>query len=126
MHRVSRHRFWSMAWGSHFAHECTGMSRDRFVHHTSFLWDFDEENMDLLTLPSKQPAYREQRAHADFLTPLKHHVSSSEAFFTAIEEQVRTCFNVKTYDLDEVSPLLDSYQGRQTNKHVDIADYIDY
>ena len=29
-----------------------------FLHHTSFLWDWDDANMDYLVLPQKRPAYR--------------------------------------------------------------------
>ena len=51
------------------------ISKTRFVHHTSFLWDFDEENMSrYLAVPEKQPAYRENRPHGAFLTPLSRWV----------------------------------------------------
>lgn len=42
-----------------------------FLHHTSFLWDWDENNMGYLTLPSKRPAYRGDRSHDEFLVRLK-------------------------------------------------------
>ena len=29
-----------------------------FLHHTGFLWDWDEANMDYLVLPQKRPAHR--------------------------------------------------------------------
>lgn len=51
------------------------ISKTRFVHHTSFLWDFDEENMSrYLVVPEKQPAYRENRPHGAFLAPLSRWV----------------------------------------------------
>jgi len=51
------------------------ISKTRFVHHTSFLWDFDEENMSrYLAVPEKQPAYRENRPHGAFLAPLSRFV----------------------------------------------------
>jgi hypothetical protein len=34
------------------------------VHHTSFLWDYQQRNMALLTNPAKQPAYRGVRGAA--------------------------------------------------------------
>jgi hypothetical protein len=46
------------------------MSRDRWVHHTSWLWAFDARNMELLTLPPKRPEYRGDRSHGDFLRPI--------------------------------------------------------
>lgn len=65
-----------------FAGNAQAISRERFVHHTSILWSFKEENMRLLTLPEKRPAYRADRKHEDFLTPLKDHfrgISSSSS-----------------------------------------------
>lgn len=46
------------------------ISKGRWLHHTSFLWDFREEMMQYLKHPAKTPAYREGRTHLDFLTPL--------------------------------------------------------
>jgi hypothetical protein len=56
-----------------FAGNAQAISRERFVHHTSILWSFKKENMALLTLPEKRPAYRADRKHENFLTPLKDH-----------------------------------------------------
>lgn len=47
------------------------VSRDRFVHHTSWLWDYAPERMALLALPAARPAYRGDRAHADFVGRLR-------------------------------------------------------
>lgn len=58
-----------------FAGNAQAISRERWVHHTSFLWTFAQHNMALLQLPEKRPAYREDRDHHEFLTPLADHVS---------------------------------------------------
>ena len=34
------------------------VAKDRFVHHTSFLWGFDPRRMRYLRNPEKQPRYR--------------------------------------------------------------------
>src|ERR1700730_11622372 len=39
------------------------LCRERFVHHTTFLWDFKEERMQLLLQPKKTPQYRAGRTH---------------------------------------------------------------
>src|SRR5690606_6908981 len=49
----------------------TGGKTQRFVHHTSFLYDFDVKNMEYLLLPDKIPEYRRKRDHADFLSTIK-------------------------------------------------------
>ena len=56
------------------------ISKTRFVHHTSFLWDFDAATMaKYLVVPEKQPAYRENRPHGAFLTPLSEWMDDRDA-----------------------------------------------
>ena len=56
------------------------ISKTRFVHHTSFLWDFDVATMKkYLAVPEKQPAYRENRAHEAFLAPLSRWMADRNA-----------------------------------------------
>ncbi len=49
------------------------IQRNRWLHHTSFLWDFNPKNMHYLLMPEKQPKYRQERSHSDFLCSLKEH-----------------------------------------------------
>jgi lipoate-protein ligase A len=49
------------------------LRKDRWMHHTSFLWDYRDENMEYLRLPKKRPTYRQDRSHNDFLCKLKEH-----------------------------------------------------
>lgn len=48
-------------------------TKERFSHHTSFLWDFNPDHMDYLLHPKKKPSYRGERHHNDFLCTLKDH-----------------------------------------------------
>ncbi|EFJ50368.1 hypothetical protein VOLCADRAFT_103956 [Volvox carteri f. nagariensis] len=43
----------------------------RWLHHTSFLWDFDPQRMALLRQPAKAPQYRQGRTHLDFVARLR-------------------------------------------------------
>ena len=47
------------------------ISGDRWLHHTSFLYDFDDQLMRVLRKPPKQPEYRADREHDAFLRRLK-------------------------------------------------------
>lgn len=73
-HRVGglRRGGWRAARGRrHLPALAPGISKGRFVHHTSFLWDYDPQSMALLKHPQKQPSYRAGRDHAQFVTSLR-------------------------------------------------------
>jgi hypothetical protein len=42
-----------------FGGNAQAITSKRWLHHTSFLWDYDPLNMAVLTNPKKQPAYRQ-------------------------------------------------------------------
>ena len=62
--------------------------RGRWLHHTSFLWDYRESNMDYLLLPQKRPAYRADRAHSDFLCRLKEHVPNQNFLIESLRKEL--------------------------------------
>ena len=51
------------------------ISKDKWIHHTSFLWDYDPAHMAFLALPAKRPEYRGDRDHGAFLSRLRDHVA---------------------------------------------------
>lgn len=57
------------------------LTKNRWLHHTSILWDYDPSLMNLLKNPSKQPSYRKNRNHEDFICTLKPLFPSKELFF---------------------------------------------
>ncbi|MES1918841.1 hypothetical protein MHBO_000739 [Bonamia ostreae] len=62
------------------------ISGRRFVHHTSFLWDFDLVKMDgILKIPKKQPQYRKDRTHKEFLIALKNRFNGKNEILSKIE-----------------------------------------
>ena len=63
--------------------------KDGWLHHTSFLWDYDLSNMGYLKLPSKRPDYRGTRSHGDFLVNLKTYFGTSHGPF--ISNLRQTC-----------------------------------
>jgi lipoate-protein ligase A len=95
------------------------ISRDRWVHHTSLLWDFAPAHMALLQLPEKRPDYRRDRPHSAFLTRLRDHAhadhATPEALFAAAEAQLRTMFEVEHADPAEAWEILAKTTERQTN-----------
>ena len=64
------------------------IQKARWLHHTSFLWDYSEKNMDYLLLPQKRPNYRADRPHSEFLCRLKEHVADQEFLIAALKEEL--------------------------------------
>jgi lipoate-protein ligase A len=68
--------------------------KDRWVHHTSFLWDYAVENMQFLLMPKKRPEYRQDRKHSSFLDKIKNHITSPQALEDRVVNQLERVFDV--------------------------------
>jgi lipoate-protein ligase A len=75
------------------------LKKDRWLHHTSFLWDYSPHNMEYLLLPSKRPSYRESRSHNDFLCRLKSHAPSKEHLLDQLKHQLGKEFELAEFKL---------------------------
>lgn len=62
------------------------IKKDRWLHHTSFLWDYSDENMRHLLLPTKRPKYRLDRSHSKFLTRLKNYTQNPEVLIANLKK----------------------------------------
>ena len=80
------------------------LCKERWLHHTSFLWDYSPFQMEYLQIPQKMPSYRAQRAHSDFLCRLKDHLPSQEIYHTRFQEQLAEHFEV--VKVENVSEIL--------------------
>jgi lipoate---protein ligase len=83
------------------------ISKDKWLHHTSFLWDYCPSNMQLLKMPPKVPEYRKQRSHDAFLTKLKYHFHSKEHFFDTLVAELAAHFELTTAPQSNLLPLLE-------------------
>ena len=59
-------------------------TKERWLHHTTFLWDYNPQLMALLQFPEKRPEYRLLRSHEEFITRL-------QLYYPSIESLVETC-----------------------------------
>lgn len=75
-----------------------------WLHHTSFLWDYDDYNMEsYLQLPEKRPDYRSNRSHRDFLMPLSRYFGKSYTpFVRSIKEACDESFQLEETHLPTV------------------------
>lgn len=102
-----------------FEKKCGGnaqyIKKERLVHHTTFLFDLTEEQMSYLLLPEKKPAYRENRSHLDFLTPLKNHYPSMPKLTESIKKELEKRFKiVNALKLSQVADRLDKPHRQST------------
>jgi len=101
--------------------KCAGnalyIRKERWLYHTSFLWDYLDENMEYLLLPQKQPAYRNRRPHTDFLCRLKEFAPSREELINRLHQEL-----VKRFTICQISPeelcAIQKKKHRQTTRLV--------
>ncbi|SRR5581483_1763323 len=78
------------------------IKKDRWLHHTSFLWDYDPANMKHLLHPKKMPSYRDGRNHDEFLCRLNTFFPEKEALIESFITQLCRRYPIETSSLDEV------------------------
>lgn len=83
------------------------LQKNRYVHHTSFLWDVNFQKMSqYLQLPEKQPSYRKNRKHEEFLTTLHQLFSSKEDFFYRLKQCMKKNFELLSISPEELSKII--------------------
>lgn len=82
------------------------LRKERFVHHTTFLWDFTRKNMELLLHPKKTPAYRSGRSHEEFLCKLCDYSGSMGEVVESVKNTLRVRYRVEEIQLEELETLL--------------------
>ena len=101
-----------------FGGNAQSLSRGRWLHHTSFLWDFDPKNMEYLTNPARQPKYRQQRSHHEFLCPLKDGLqkewANREKFESELHAELTHIFEVDNVELGDIKHFLETEHRKST------------
>lgn len=77
------------------------IKKDRWLHHTSFLWDYSPEKMQLLLHPKKTPTYRQERAHGDFICKLSDYFESQESLIEQFVQVMNERFGVVSAELED-------------------------
>lgn len=65
------------------------ISGTRWLHHTSFVFDYQDEAMALLKHPPKTPEYRQHREHTEFVTRIKTLCADREHFVQGIIDSIQ-------------------------------------
>jgi lipoate-protein ligase A len=85
-----------------------------WLHHTSFLWDYDKDNMDdYLTLPDKRPDYRKDRPHNDFLCKLREVYPDLKKgdFYDALKHTASEEYEVETVTVRQALEVVKQQAG---------------
>lgn len=91
------------------------IKKDKWLHHTCFLWDFNKKNMQFLQIPSKAPTYRCNRNHQDFLCCIKNHFPSKQIFISKIIEKLEENYSLEQISLENTIKYMES-DHRKTTK----------
>ncbi|KAL1533232.1 hypothetical protein AAHA92_33146 [Salvia divinorum] len=88
--------------GNHkFGGNAQSITKNRWVHHTSFLWDYEVSNMGYLKMPTRVPEYRQARNHVEFICRLKEYMSRS-VFIDGTMDAVAAYFALRSPDVDDM------------------------
>ncbi|KAK9811044.1 hypothetical protein WJX73_008964 [Symbiochloris irregularis] len=104
--------------GEHkFGGNAQAITKQRWLHHTSFLWDFDPERMELLQAPARAPQYRAGRSHLDFICCLKNKLPDRSSLPTFVEKALSVAgFKVEACSLAQAEELLQQDYLRTTRE----------
>ncbi|KAK7340559.1 hypothetical protein VNO77_21266 [Canavalia gladiata] len=92
-----------------FGGNAQSITKHRWIHHTSFLWDYEVKNMSYLKLPAKAPKYRLTRNHMDFVCQMKEYLPRSE-FIERTIKAIGAQFCVKPISLESIDvPSVSEY-----------------
>lgn len=90
------------------------LRQHRWLHHTTFLWDYSSERMEYLLMPKRQPEYRRQRPHHAFLARLKNHVATRDSLVQALFTELMQVFDAVAFET--APPLLTEEHRKSTEK----------
>ncbi|XP_024019577.1 uncharacterized protein LOC21389922 isoform X2 [Morus notabilis] len=90
-----------------FGGNAQSITKNRWIHHTSFLWDYDVRNMAYLKLPKRAPEYRLARDHLEFICRMKDYMPRS-VFIDKTVEALGTEFSVRSVKSDGLASFLNT------------------
>ncbi|KAL3639632.1 hypothetical protein CASFOL_017539 [Castilleja foliolosa] len=91
-----------------FGGNAQSITKNRWVHHTSFLWDYEVSNMGYLKLPKRAPEYRQARDHLEFICRMKDYDISKSTFIDRTIDAIGSQFFPSLAELETFQCSLDS------------------
>lgn len=90
-----------LKWGGN----AQSITRNRYLHHSSILWNYDVEKMKYLLMPKKVPSYREGRIHEEFLCSVNSYFEGRDSFWIKFLEEVSKKFEVVEEGVEELQRI---------------------
>src|ERR1700733_5846263 len=87
------------------------IKKDRWLVHTSFLWDYDPARMSLLKHPAKTPKYREGRSHEEFVCRLSEYLEDRGIWIEDLKKSLTDQLGAKEISVEELSIQKLSHHG---------------
>ncbi|GAB2269997.1 hypothetical protein Dimus_004912 [Dionaea muscipula] len=84
-----------------FGGNAQSITKNRWIHHTSFLWDYEVSNMSYLKVPARAPKYRSARDHLEFICRMKEYMSRS-AFVDGTIKAAADRFSLRSIQPEEM------------------------
>lgn len=92
------------------------LTKNRFVHHSTLLWDYNQELMATLKRPKKAPNYRAEREHSDFLTTLKSVFETPQDFIASFVDVLKTHFDLQMINVQKLQEQIIEPYRQSTHK----------
>lgn len=92
------------------------IQKNRWLHHTSFLWDYDPEKMNYLKLPERRPQYRGERSHEAFLCSLQFLFNKKDNLVHSLCQHFENTLSARSVFLDELEEMLKQPHRKTTIK----------
>lgn len=83
------------------------LCKNRWIHHSTFLWNYQADRMHYLLHPKKTPRYRQARRHEDFLCRLSEYLPTKEYFIRGLKQEMQQRFHLQEISLRELLPMID-------------------
>ncbi len=90
-----------------FGGNAQSITKLRWLHHSSFLYNFRSCLMDYLQIPAKAPVYRQQRSHDEFLCCLRDYWPCMQNFKEDLIRQLTNRFELQEISPEELKRLAD-------------------
>jgi lipoate---protein ligase len=96
--RENDYVFGSLKWGGN----AQAIKKDRWLHHSSLLWNYDAKLMNYLKIPIRMPQYREARPHNDFLCKLSDYFDCPNLFKNLFINELANQFEMIETNMTEI------------------------